>query len=195
MGACPDPGLFCCRSALAGRTLHFASSAGSDVGGDRSSAPDRATLWADSGIVGPGLDRNPQVDGLGAPSGCARALCGNCPAGWTAAPAIHHEKNVQSAYLGIRCYAYRSRSDMAILGSARGAALACSVLCIPSTPKGFSESLATKLSIEPNIRASRFAIGSSRKTICVRLTEAFVVRTMPFKRTPLQAFPAQRVQP
>ena len=73
------------------------------------------------------------MDGLGASSGGASAVCHHCVARRTRAPAIHHEKNGQGAGLGIRSGADRAGSAVAILGSAGRRALAGSVLCIPST--------------------------------------------------------------
>ena len=76
------------------------------------------------------------------------ALCRDCRARRTVAPAIHHEKNGEGACLGIRLFAYRARSDLAILGSAPGPALTGSLVCIPSATKRFRNTLATKQSVE-----------------------------------------------
>lgn len=147
LGHRPASGLSCCRSALADRTLHSACPDGCDVGGDRSNAPDRATLWADPRIVGSCFRRNHQVDGLGAPSRCARALCRDCPARRSVAPAIHHEKNGSGTCLGIHFFAYRARIDLAILGSPGGPALTSSFVCVPSATKRFRNTLAARQGI------------------------------------------------
>ena len=147
LGSCPVPGLSCCRVALADRALHSACPAGSNVGGDRSSTADRAPLWSDPGIDRPCFRRSHQVDGLGAPSRCARALCRDCRARRTAAPAIHHEKNGKDTSLGVCLFAHRARTDFAILGSADRATLTRSLVCIPSAAKRFRNTLAAKQSI------------------------------------------------
>src|SRR5579859_827961 len=84
------------------------------------------------------------MDGLAAPSRRARALCRDCFGRWTVSPAIHHEKDGQGTALGIHPCAYRTRSDLAILGSACRPSLAGSLVCIPGTTKSFTPKLATK---------------------------------------------------
>ena len=164
LGHCPTPGLSDGWSALADRTLHPACSAGSDVGCNRSRAPDRAALWAAPRVIGTRSRRSHQMDGLGAPFWRPCTLCHHCPARRVFAPAIHNEKDREGSYLGIRLYADRARSALAILGSTRRRPLARRLVCLPSTPR--KDSATRFAEVKQRAPKSEFSAFTSTIPLC-----------------------------